>query len=225
MLIHGKQVELLPCNEATAPLVLLNTFGSEGRAVYEQCRALSAPAFHMAAVSGLTWDDDLSPWALPPIAENGAPYAGNAPAYLKLLTGEILPYALEVIGGKPQYIAVAGYSLGGLFAVYSLYNTDVFSAAVSASGSFWFPDFLAYAAHRPMIEKADCIYLSLGDREKYTANPYLKTVQDNTQTLYEQYRAQGLKVTFELNKGNHFKQSTLRLAKGIKWMLENKKNV
>ena len=176
----------------------------------------------MAAISGLDWDDDMTPWEAPPIAENEPPCGGKADEYLRLLCGEILPYVLGEIKAEPKYIAIAGYSLGGLFAVYSLYKSDIFSAAMSASGSFWYPGFLQFAKENRLNEKADCIYISLGDREKFTKNEYLGTVQDNTEELFKHYRELGLKTTFELNKGNHFQKSDLRTAKGIKWLLENK---
>ncbi len=224
MMIQGKQIDIFKCDNPSAPLVVLNTYGKEGRAVYEKCLELGAPEFHMAAVSQLSWDDDMTPWAIPPISKNDTPCAGKADTHLKLITDEIIPSAKKAIGAEPEYIAIAGYSLGGLFAVYSLYKSDVFSAAMSASGSFWYPDFLEFAKNNQISDEVKCIYLSLGDKEKYSKNEYLKTVQDNTEAIYRYYRGNGVKATFELNKGNHFQQGTLRTAKGIKWMLENKES-
>lgn len=221
-MIHERQVDIFKCEHPFAPLVLLNTYGNEGSAVFDKCSELGAPEFHMAAVSNLNWDDDMTPWAIEPIMWGNNSYAGKADKYLEILTDEIIPFAKKEIGADPTYIAIAGYSLGGLFAVYSLYKSKVFSAAMSASGSFWYPDFLDYVKKKGMPEKADCVYFSLGDREKYTSNEYLKTVQDKTMAIHRYYKENGIITTFELNKGNHFQQGTLRTAKGIKWMLENK---
>ena len=44
-----------------------------------------------------------------------------------------------------QYHAIAGDSMAGLFAVYALYRTQVFSRVASASGSLWYPGLLEYA--------------------------------------------------------------------------------
>ncbi len=41
------------------------------------------------------------------------------------------------------------------------------------------------------------------------------------QKLYEYYKQQGINTVFELNKGNHFTQTTVRMAKGIVWLLKN----
>jgi len=59
------------------------------------------------------------------------------------------------------------------------------------------------------------LYLSLGDKEAKTRNPYLKTVQENTEAAVQLYRDRGLDVTWELNPGNHFRDAELRSAKGI----------
>lgn len=223
MITDGKKTEIFECGNPDAPLVILNTYGEEGKSVYLKCSELNTPEFNMAAVSGLDWDNDMSPWKAQSIVSGSESYAGKADEYLSLLTDRIIPEIINVLNGKPEYIALAGYSLGGLFAVYSLYRSSVFSAAVSASGSFWFPEFTEFAKKEISKLKADCVYLSLGDREKFTKNEYLQSVQDKTQELHDLFEKHGIKTVFELNKGNHFRQTDLRTAKGIKWMLENKR--
>ena len=66
----------------------------------------------------------------------------------------------------------------------------------------------------------DCVYLSLGDTESKVKNKVLSSVQDKTECLFELYKSKCIPVIFELNKGNHFTESALRTAKGIKWILE-----
>lgn len=66
-----------------------------------------------------------------------------------------------------------------------------------------------------MLRKPDRLYLSMGDKEKKTRHPLLRTVQDNTEALVKHYRQLGIGVTFELNPGNHFQDAALRSAKGI----------
>ena len=223
MITDGKKTEIFECGNPYAPLIILNTYGDEGKSVYLKCAELDTPEFNMAAVSGLDWDNDMSPWKAQSIVSGSDSYGGKADEHLSLLTDRIIPEVINVLNGKPEYIALAGYSLGGLFAVYSLLRSSIFSAAVSASGSFWFPEFTEFAEKEIGKLKADCIYLSLGDREKYTKNEYLQSVQDKTQELHDLFEKHGIKTVFELNKGNHFRQSDLRTAKGIKWVLENKR--
>ena len=69
------------------------------------------------------------------------------------------------------------------------------------------------------IRLPDKIYFSLGDKEANTRNPVLKTVQDKTIELSEYFKILGSEVIFELNPGNHFTDTILRSAKGIKAIL------
>ena len=119
------------------------------------------------------------------------------------------------MNGTPSYISIAGYSLAGLFALYALYQTDVFERAASMSGSLWFPDFKEYVFSHEMKRKPDKLYLSLGDKEAKTRNRYLKAVQENTENIAAHFREEEIDVTLEMNPGNHFKDAALRSAKGI----------
>lgn len=163
----------------------------------------------------------MSPWKCPPVYKGGASCTGDADAYLGTLTKEILPEILGQLSMKPSYTALAGYSLAGLFAVYALYRTDVFSRAASASGSFWFPNFLEFAFNNKMTVKPDCVYFSLGDKEARAHSSMLRVVEDNTRMLNKMCNELGIRSTFELNPGNHFKDASLRMAKGIAWMIGN----
>lgn len=204
-----------------APLIVLNTFGNEGESVLEAVRADKMKDFSMLVVSDMDWNRDLSPWEAPAVFRSEAPFGGKADGFLKELVGRAIPDAVEELGEKPEYMAIAGYSLAGLFALYSLYRTDVFSRAASASGSFWFPGFLEFASSRELAKKPEKLYLSLGDQEARTRNPVMATVQDNTEKLAALYRSRGINTVFELNPGNHFMDPALRMAKGIRSILES----
>jgi len=204
-----------------APLIVLNTFGDEGEAVYAAVRSLTKKDFSMLVVSGMDWNRDLSPWEAKAVFKNDAPFGGKADEFLDKLLDQAIHNAVSELGCKPQFIAIAGYSLAGLFAVYSLYRTYIFSRAASASGSFWFPGFLEFASSREFVGKPEKLYLSLGDAEARTRNPVMATVQDNTEKLAVLYRGRGLDTVFELNPGNHFKDPALRMAKGIRSILES----
>ena len=198
---------------AGAPLVLMNAFENEGKETFEELRKLTASGFSLAAVRITKWNRDMSPREAAPVFKNEEPFTGGADAYLEKLTGEILPAVVNELESKPAYIALAGYSLAGLFAAYAMYRTSAFSRIVSASGSMWYPGFLEFAA-RP--EK---LYLSLGDKESKTRNKIMEPVERNTIDLHEYYRSLGIDTVFELNPGNHFQDPAWRLAKGIAWVL------
>ncbi len=220
--VQDRKISIYGKEQAGAPVVYLNTVQGEGSAVWEQCRRAGCPAFTLVAVSDIRWYHDMSPWQAPPIAKGGEPCTGGAESYLALLTGEILPAVEEALGGRPEYNVLAGYSLAGLFAVYAAYHTDVFERIVSASGSFWFPDFVDYVKGHEMRRVPEKMYFSLGDREAHTKNPYLSSVEERTKQLYAYYSQQGILTAFVLNQGNHFSEPDRRMADGIRWILEER---
>ena len=161
----------------------------------------------------------MSPWECPPIFRGEPPFTGGADAYLALLTQEILPGILSRLSAAPAYLALAGYSLAGLFAVYASYRTDLFSRIASASGSFWFPGFPEFAANHEPERTPDRVYFSLGDQEAKSRNRILRTVEDHTRALRERLERAGAKTVFARNPGNHFRDAPKRMAKGIAWIL------
>lgn len=213
--VSGKEATLYPALEDNRPLIVLNNYAGDGGSVMAALRQSDCPDFNLLCVGNLNWDDDMTPWACPPISPNDAPCAGCADDYLNLLLAEILPKAKASVKGTPSHISIAGYSLAGLFALYSMYRCDVFERVASMSGSLWFPGFKEYVLSHSVKRTPDRLYLSLGDKEAKTGNAYLKTVQKNTEEIAEHYKRLGIGVTWELNPGNHFKDAALRSAKGI----------
>ena len=218
--IGERTVELFPPQKPGAPLVVLNGFADEGAAVCAAIRAETGEDFTLAAVGGLKWDDDMTPWPIPPIARGADPCGGKAEAYLEELTGAVLPAVRAELPGEPVYSALAGYSLGGLFAVYALYRTDVFARVASASGSMWYPGFMDYVRKHAPLRRPDFISLSLGDKEANTRNPLMKPVEENTRQLEARLRDMGVATFFELNPGGHFRDADARMGRAIARMLE-----
>ena len=220
MNIEGKRVELFPPMNPGAPLVLLNGEAGEGAAVAEALRRLTKADFALAAVSGLRWEDDLTPWPIPPVRKGGAPCGGRADTYIDLLTRRLLPEILAGLPATPAYLALAGYSLAGLFALYAMYRTERFARIASASGSLWYPGIVDYVQNHAPLRKPDGLYLSLGDKEGRTRNALMRPVEDNTRLLADFYRNAGIHTALEMNPGGHFNDPNGRTARAIAWMLE-----
>lgn len=217
--IAGKKVQIVPSQKEKAPLVILHTVRGEGESVYRMALEGAPAEFSFAAVGKIAWDDEMSPWAIPPISRGDTPCTGGADAYLGTLTETILPEILRRVP-PPAFTALAGYSLAGLFALYAMYRTDVFSRIASASGSFWFPKFLDYVREHEMKGPLECIYFSLGNKEAKTKNKILKSVEENTLWLENHYRKSGIRTVYEENQGSHFQNANERMAKGIQWILQ-----
>lgn len=204
---------------APLPVIYLNVFQGDGADVWDVCRELDCPPFTLIAVGGLDWNRELSPWECDGTVRDAEPFAGGAAVYLDELLGRIAPEAERELAAPPIWRGIAGYSLAGLFALWSLWKTDAFDRAASASGSLWFPGFVERAAATPFSGSPGAVYLSLGKKETKTPNRMMRHVLDDTRAMEGLLRGHGVDTVFELNPGNHFSQTDLRMARGIKWLL------
>mgnify|MGYP000370500884 FL=1 len=214
-----KTISIFSCAGSECPIIYLNTFSNEGQKVFEAAQAASCQPFTLVAISDLDWNHDMAPWDSPPAFKNADPCTGGADDYLRLLIEETIPAAEKELGGVPRWRGIAGYSLAGLFALYAIYQTELFARVGSMSGSLWFPGMKEYIFSHEPKRRPDCIYFSLGDKESKTKNPILRTVQENTEEICAYYQRRGIDTVFQLNPGNHFVQSVERTAAGIIWML------
>ncbi len=206
------------------PVVILNTYGNEGEDVWNICKELKCNEFILVAISNLDWNNDMSPWFAPKLNKNDVDCLGNADEYINVLINYIIPTVKKIIinelNFKIRYYAIAGYSLAGLFSVYIVYKTDIFKRIASASGSFWFPNFIEFVKSNNISSNIEKIYFSLGNKESKVRNQVLATVENNTKEIERIYNLKGINTIYVENEGNHFKEVSLRMAKGIKWILD-----
>ena len=179
--MEKKNESVFPATFPGAPVIYLNTYSNEGQKVYEAAQAVGCPPFSLVAVSDLDWNRDMAPWDSPAAFKNGEPFTGGADDYLRLLVEEIIPRAEKELGRPPAWRGIAGYSLAGLFALYTIYQTDVFSRVGCMSASLWFPGFKEYVFSHEPKRRPDCIYFSLGDKEA-------KTPQSSPENSSRKYR-------------------------------------
>lgn len=218
-ILGDKHIAVLPCAVPNTPMIYLNTYSDEGQQVFEAAQATGCSPFTLVAISDLDWNHDMAPWDSPPAFKNAEPFTSGANDYLRLLVDGIIPRAEKELAGPPAWRGIAGYSLAGLFALYAIYQTDVFSRVGCMSGSLWFPGFKEYIFSHEPKRRPDCIYFSLGDKEAKTRNPVLKTVQENTEEIRAFYQSKGIDTEFQLNAGNHFAYGIEWTAAGIQWLL------
>lgn len=205
----------LPENGKAEQVVYLHTASPEASAVWE----LTGRDYALVSIEGLDWNRDLSPWPHEKVFTGGEDFAGGAEDYLKTLTGQIIPAVEQELLLTPQKRYLAGYSLGALFAVYAIYHTALFDGIGSVSGSLWYSGFSAYVKEHTVRRNPDKIYFSLGDKEAASARGIMQTVLMRTEEIEKKFQKDGIRTILEMNRGNHFKQTSERLAKGIRWLL------
>ena len=214
------KLSLFQAEKADCPLIVFHSFSDEGEAVYQELRKQNAPECHFLSIGISDWQREMSPWPAAALSKDGESFSGGADVYLENLLSVFLPWATERIHGKASFIGIAGYSLAGLFALYALYKTDVFTRVASMSGSLWFPGIKEFCKENAMKILPEKLYLSIGDKESKTRHPILKTMQENTEELLGYFRSLGIPCKYELNPGNHFQDVYLRCAKGILELLQ-----
>ena len=220
MIVEDKHIYIYGEIEKSTPLVIYNTFQGDGKELFESIKNITDKAFTLAVIGDINWDDEMTPWECPPLYKNDSPCTGGADRFLEKITEDFLPAIKKELKSEPEYLCIAGYSLGGLFAIYSLFNTDIFKRAASASGSMWFPDFSQYIKDNPIKSKVDRVYFSLGDKEANSKNPLLRTVAEKTAEVKAEFDRMEINTVFESNPGNHFKDADFRMAKGVAWMIQ-----
>ena len=216
MTAHTMQLGNRPCRiygEAHAKYLLLQMTGEhELQSMESEIAAIAQSAHHFlfAAIPVKSWNNELSPWEAPAVwGKQG--FGGKAADTLRFLTEQVMPTL------KQQYplpenvkIILGGYSLAGLFALWASTQTALFSG--------WFPGWMEFEQQHPM--QAQCIYLSLGDKEEHTKSAVMAAVGDNIRTLHSRLTVRGVDCTLEWNSGGHFKNADLRTAKAFRWAME-----
>ena len=215
------ETKLYPSRESGAPLLVLLTHEEEGERFLAAVRGRTRAPFSLLCVGVEHWGDDLTPWPSGSIHKGSPPYGGRAEEFLEKLVRKAVPAAERELGSESAYRALVGYSLGGLFAIWSAYRTGMFSRIGSVSGSLWYEGFPEFALRETPEGDPEKIYFSLGDRESRTRHPLVRTVEENT-ILIERFWAQrGCRTVFERNPGGHFYESEERTARAAAWLLGN----
>lgn len=174
--------------------------------------------FLLAAVPILDWNRELSPWEAPAVFGK-QDFGSGAGETLDFIERTLLPELLRQFQlSETRPVILGGYSLAGLFALWSGYQTDRFSAVAAASPSVWFPDWIAYANANRI--RAGYVYLSLGDREERTKNPVMAAVGICIRTQLELLREGGTDCVLEWDQGNHFKDPEKRTAAAFSWCMD-----
>lgn len=175
-------------------------------------------AFLLIAFEIKDWNQELSPWRAPAVFGNEN-FGDGAKATLEFIERELRLRVIERYGlGEDIPLILGGYSLAGVFSLWSATQTKGFQAIMAASPSVWFEGWMDYVRMNPV--KADAVYLSLGDKEEKIKNQTLAVVGDAIREQSELLHAQGSKCILEWNQGNHFRDSDKRCARGFVWCMK-----
>ena len=173
----------------------------------------------IAVITGMNWDDDLTPWPSAGVPRGCPDFGGNASAFLTRITSEVVP-AIERRLGLPAGIerSLAGVSLSGLFTLWQWLLNDTFKNVICLSGSFWYAGFVDWVKAQPLPKKCGRAYFLLGREEAKAKVKAFQSVQTDTTEIVDYLREMGIDDCFELVPGNHYQYGLQRLSRAFSWM-------
>lgn len=181
------------------------------------CQSRCALSWRLVAVEADDWFAAYSPWKASGCSPKGD-FAGDGPETLRWFAQEGVPALRK---NASSACVIGGYSLGGLFALWAFYESNLFAGAASCSGSLWYPGWDSYANLAHASQPA-AVYLSLGRKEPQTRHPFMSQVGCATQAQLLRLQADQLvyDCTLQWNAGGHFTQPLQRMGDGFSWLMQ-----
>ena len=176
------------------------------------------PSFGLVLIQDINWFYDLTPWPAKTVYETGPDFGGHAQEHLELICTKIIP-VVEAEFGSPEYRGIMGYSLGGLFSVYSFYQTDLFSLCGCLSGSMWYDGFYDWMTQREPSAKSGSIYFSVGKEEQFTEYERMKITGQVMQKAVKLLNNDYYDAFFEYTDGDHFENIPQKVEKALTWLM------
>lgn len=170
----------------------------------------------IVVIEEVNWNDDLTPWPAVGVFKKAKPFGGKSASFLEKLTKEIIPKTEKALGIPDAERTLLGVSLSGLFAVWSVFNTDVFTNIISLSGSLWFDGFTDWMKGQVASRQLKKICMLLGEKEKNAKEKRMASVEKQTMAAADILKtsSQAL-VTFELVEGTHFSPIMPRMERAF----------
>ena len=177
--------------------------------------------FSLAAFKIDDWNSELTPWEMPLLRGKGN-FGNEAGKTLEFIKEKLVPSLAEFINIQDKNVKyiLGGYSLAGLFSLWSGYQTYIFDGIAGVSPSVWYNDWMKFVKNNEILAKN--VYLSLGNLEEKTKHQVLSKIGDNIREYIEILKnSENVeKCILDWNEGNHFRDSDIRMGKGFVWLLE-----
>ncbi len=217
-LIEGHHVTaLLP--ETDPPYDTLFYINENDPARYTEAYSrFSDCKFGLILIGEIRWFYDLTPWYAPTVYPTGPDFEGHASEHLQFIVNNVIP-TVENDLGTPEHRGIMGYSLGGLFSVYSFYQTDLFDLCGCLSGSMWYDRFYEWMSERRPAAPTGSIYFSIGKQEEITEYVRMRTTSTMMRKAVTLLNDQEYDAFFEYTVGDHFENIPDKVEKGLRWLM------
>lgn len=169
--------------------------------------------FHTSiiVITGMDWDNDLTPWSAKGVPAGSPDFKGLAPEFLGRLTGEVLPSVESRLAIGSPVRTLFGDSLSGLFTLWQWASCTTFLNIASLSGSFWYEGFVEWFGRQDYSGHTGKAFFLLGDKEAQSKVKAFDSVMENTTLIVNSLKRQGVATTFKIVPGNHYQFPIERL--------------
>ncbi|MCM1333262.1 MAG: alpha/beta hydrolase-fold protein [Bacteroides sp.] len=166
----------------------------------------------IVVITGVDWDNDLTPWKAPGEPKGSPDFKGFADDFFNTLTKTVVPFVENRIGcSQSPERTLVGVSLSGLFSLWQWARSDFFHNIASLSGSFWYKGFVEWVRAQSFSGKTGKCFMLLGDAEPHSRNKTFATVGKCTEEIASYLRRQGVDITYRTVRGNHYQYPMERL--------------
>lgn len=169
----------------------------------------------IVVITGMDWDDDLTPWPAPGVPDGSPDFKGLAPQFLNTLQTTVVPAIEKHLQIQPAQRDLTGVSLSGLFTLWQWVECDTFMNIASLSGSFWYQGFAEWFDRNLPIGKQGKAYFLLGELEHESDVLQFRCVNEATDNIVENLRNARVKVKFDMVPGNHYQFLLQRIDKAF----------
>lgn len=166
----------------------------------------------------------LTPWPAKSLHPKFPDFGGEGEGFLTWIETELKPEIDENYRTlpMPESTGITGYSLGGLFAVYSSFKTKCFGCVGSMSGSFWYPDFLPFVTGNKVQNKHTKFYLSSGDSEGKGHNDIKKASVLFTSEIHGLLESKvRSKIVLKWHEGGHHEKKAEKYRDTLIWFQDS----
>lgn len=207
-IVHGGE-------NSSAPIIYAIDAPEFPFSIEPACEGIKATVVRVPVSS---WDENLTPWTAESPFRERPDYAGKADG----TAAELLDccHAFELAQGlAPAQRGLAGYSLGGLFALHAFLHEPFWDACASLSGSLWYPGWAEAMEHLALAREVDfsgrSCYLSVGNREAKAPQPQLRHVVEGLAMTGLALEVHRCTVRCEIGPGAHTQHELERWQKGL----------
>lgn len=170
----------------------------------------------IVVITGMDWDDDLTPWPAKGVPKGCPDFKGLAPQFLRKL-GVVVGSVESKLGltATPLTRNLVGVSLSGLFTLWQWAQSSLFNSIASLSGSFWYDGFVDWFNRQDFRAKKGKAFFLLGSKESHTNIKAFQSVGVNTQTIVNALKSAGVNTLYETVPGDHYYQPIERLNRAM----------